>query len=99
MNRVFDAIGFVYLDYRYPLRGQGKKRKVAALASPTEPVLKPTGKKMKVLTHRPRYIEPAMVPEFGGEASLAAELRETIPPVQRTEEPAIMLKAPSIELV
>ncbi len=21
LNRVFDAIGFVYLDYRYPLRG------------------------------------------------------------------------------
>jgi hypothetical protein len=23
LNRVFDAIGFVYPDYRYPLRGQG----------------------------------------------------------------------------
>jgi hypothetical protein len=54
---------------------------------------------MKVLTHRPRYIEPTVVPEFGGEASLAAETRETIPPVQRTEEPAIMAKAPSVELV
>jgi hypothetical protein len=30
LNRVFDAIGFVYPDYRYPLRGQGKKRKIAA---------------------------------------------------------------------
>jgi hypothetical protein len=29
-NRVFDAIGFIYPDYRFPLRGQGKKRKVAA---------------------------------------------------------------------
>jgi hypothetical protein len=29
LNRVFDAIGFVYPDYRYPLRGQGKKRKAA----------------------------------------------------------------------
>jgi hypothetical protein len=28
MNRVFDAIGFVYPDYRYPLRGQGKKGKL-----------------------------------------------------------------------
>jgi hypothetical protein len=40
-----------------------------------------------------------VVPEFGGEASSAAETRETIPPVQRTEEPAIMPKAPSVELI
>jgi hypothetical protein len=33
LNRVFDAIGFVYPDYRYPLRGQGKKRKTAASAA------------------------------------------------------------------
>jgi hypothetical protein len=99
MNRVFDAIGFVYPDYHYPLRGQGKKRKAAALASPAEPVPKATGKKMKVLTHRSRYIEPAVVHEFGGEASSAAEIRETIPPMHRTEEPAIMPKAPSVELV
>jgi hypothetical protein len=56
-------------------------------------------KKMKVLTHRPRYIEPAVVPKFGGEASSAAELRELVPPMQRTEEPAIMPKAASVELV
>jgi hypothetical protein len=30
LNRVFDAIGFKYPDYHYPLRGQGKKRKIAA---------------------------------------------------------------------
>jgi hypothetical protein len=29
LNRVFDAIGFVYPDYRYSLQGQGKKRKAA----------------------------------------------------------------------
>jgi hypothetical protein len=79
MNRVFDAIGFVYPDYRYPLRGQGKKRKAAALATPAEPVPKAAGKKMKVLTHRPRYIEPAVVPELSGEASSAAETRVTAP--------------------
>jgi hypothetical protein len=28
LNRVFDAIGFVYPDYRYPLRGQGKRGKL-----------------------------------------------------------------------
>jgi hypothetical protein len=99
MNRVFDAISFVYPDYRYPLQGQGKKRNAAALVAPTEPVLNAAGKKMKVLTHRPHYIEPAVVPEFGGEASSAAETRETIPPVQRTKEPVIMPKVPSVELV
>jgi hypothetical protein len=60
---------------------------------------KAASKNMKVLTHRSRYIEPAVVPEFGGEASSATETRETIPPMQRTEEPAIMPKAPSVELV
>jgi hypothetical protein len=99
LNRVFDAIGFVYPDYHYPLRVQGKKRKVAALAAPAEPVPKAAGKKMKVLTHRPRYIEPAMVPEFGGEASSVAESRENVPPIQRTEELDIMPKVPSVELV
>jgi hypothetical protein len=53
LNRVFDAIGFVYPDYRYPLWGQGKNRKAATSATPNEPV--PKGKKLKVLTHRPRY--------------------------------------------
>jgi hypothetical protein len=66
LNRVFDAIGFVYPDYRYPLWGEGKKRKAAALAALAEPVPKAASKKMKVLTHRPRYIELAVVPEFGG---------------------------------
>jgi hypothetical protein len=78
LDRVFDAIGFVYPDYRYPLRGQGKKRKTAASATPYEPM--PKGKKVKVLTHRSRYIEPAMVPEFGEEASSAAKTKETVPP-------------------
>jgi hypothetical protein len=41
LNRVFDAIGFVYPDYRYPLQGQGKKRKTAASATPDEPVAEP----------------------------------------------------------
>jgi hypothetical protein len=60
LNKVFDAIGFVYPDYRYPLRGQGKKRKAAASAAKT---------------------------------------KETAPPAQRTEEPAIMPKLPSVKLV
>jgi hypothetical protein len=39
-----------------------------------------------------------VVPEFGGEASSAAEPREPIPPAQKAEEPAIMPKVPSAEL-
>jgi hypothetical protein len=49
LNKVFDAIGFVYPDYHYPLRRQGKKRKVVASATTDVP----KGKKVKVLTHRP----------------------------------------------
>jgi hypothetical protein len=78
LNRVFDAIGFVYPDYRYPPRGQKRKGatsgNVAASAAPSEPA--PKSKKLKVLTHRPRYIEPAVVPELGEKISLAAESKE-----------------------
>jgi hypothetical protein len=28
LNRVFDAIGFVYPDYRYPLRGRERRGKL-----------------------------------------------------------------------
>jgi hypothetical protein len=75
LNRVFDAVGFIYPDHRYPLRGQQKKRKIATLVTPVDPVLK--GKKMKVLTHRPRYIEPAVVPDFGAGSSSAAKAIQT----------------------
>jgi hypothetical protein len=83
LNRVFDAIGFVYPDYHYPPRGQKRKgttsRKTAALATPSEPA--PKRKKLKVLTHRPRYIELANVPKFGGETSSATEAKEPAPPM------------------
>jgi hypothetical protein len=95
LNRVFDAIGFVYPDYRYPLRGQGKKRKTAASATPVDPA--PKDKKLKVLTHRPHYIEPAVVPEFDGETSSAAELEELIPPTQKAENLVTMPKEASVE--
>jgi hypothetical protein len=97
LNRVFDVIGFVYPDYRYPLRGQGKKRKATVVVALAEDVPKATRKKMKVLTHRPRYIEPVVVPEFGGETSSAAEPKEPIPPTQKIEEPATMPKEASVE--
>jgi hypothetical protein len=92
LNRVFDAIGFVYPDYHYPLRGQAKKRKPATPVTPAE--LKT--KKMKVLTHRPRYIEPAVVPEFGVGSSSAAEAKQTAPIVQSAEEPTIVPKVPIV---
>jgi hypothetical protein len=52
---------------------------------------------LKVLTHRPRYIEPTVVPEFGGKTSSAAAPKEPIPSTQKAEEPATMPKAPSAE--
>jgi hypothetical protein len=98
LNGVFDAIGFVYLDYRYPLRGQGKKRKVDALAAPAEPMPKDAGKKMKVLTHQSRYIEPTVIPDLGEGTSSSAKTKETVPPEQRTEESATMPKIPLVKL-
>jgi hypothetical protein len=91
LNMVFDAIGFVYPDYRYPLRGQGKKRKTAASAT----TVVPKGKKVKVLTHRSRYIEPAVVPEFGKGASSTTEARQATPIVQSIEEPTVVPKMPT----
>jgi hypothetical protein len=62
--------------------------KVAAWAITTEP----KGKKMKVLTHRPRYIEPAVIPEFGEGISSAAKAKEIAPIMQSTEEATMMPK-------
>jgi hypothetical protein len=88
LNRVFDAIGFVYPDYRYPTRGQKRKNtsstKEVASAAPSEP--EPKRKRVKVLTHRPRYIEPATVPEYVGETSSATEAKEPTP-LPTIEEP------------
>jgi hypothetical protein len=61
--------------------------KEVASAAPSEPA--PKRKKMKVLTHRPRYIEPATVPEFVGETSSATEAKEPTP-LQNIEEPTVM---------
>jgi hypothetical protein len=44
LNRVFDAIGFMYPDYRYPLQGQKRKGaapvKDVASAASSEPAPK-----------------------------------------------------------
>jgi hypothetical protein len=100
LNRVFDAIGFVYPDYRYPARGQKRKgttsAKETASTAPSEPA--PKRKRVKVLTHRPRYIEPATVPEFAGETCSATEAKEPtllpeikelaeVPVTEKMEEP------------
>jgi hypothetical protein len=96
MNRVFDAIGFVYPDYHYPIQGQKRKGtayvKEVASAAPIEPT--PKRKKIKVLTHQPRYIEP--VPEFVGEASSATEAKKPIP-AQKAEELSAIPKAERTE--
>jgi hypothetical protein len=84
LNRVFDVIGFIYPDYCYPSRKQGKKRKTVALAISTAP----KGKKIKVLTHRPRYIETATIPKFDEGASSTIEARPVELPKVRIAEPA-----------
>jgi hypothetical protein len=87
LNRVFNAIGFVYPDYRYPPRGQKRKGansgKDVASAAPSEPA--PKRKKVK-----------ATVPEFGGDTSSATEAKGPAL-TQRIEEPAAMPKANKIE--
>jgi hypothetical protein len=69
LNKVFDIISFVYPDYSYPSQKLGKKRKAATSAI----FAAPKGKKIKVLMHRPRYIETAMVPKLAEGTSSTAE--------------------------
>jgi hypothetical protein len=95
LNRVFDAIGFIYPNYCYPLRKQGKKRKTATSAISAMP----KGKKIKVLTHRPRYIETTIVPKFGEETSSAAEAEQAAPAARSAEESTIVPKVPIVEPV
>jgi hypothetical protein len=98
LNRVFDTIRFMYPDYRYPSKGQKRKSATSgkgdASAAPSEPA--PKRKKVKVLTHRPRFIELATVPEFGGETSSAIKAKGPAL-TQKNEEPAMMPKADNIE--
>jgi hypothetical protein len=91
LNRVFDAIGFVYPDYRYPVRGQKRKKntssaKETTAAVPSDPA--PKRKRVKVLTHRPRYIELATVPEFADETSSATEAKKStlLPEIKQLAE-------------
>jgi hypothetical protein len=92
LNTVFDGIGFIYPDYWYPLRRQGKKRKTAASAT----IAVPKGKKIKVLTHRPRYIEMAVVPEFGEGTSSTSEAKQAAPAAQSAEGSIVVPKVPTV---
>ncbi len=100
LNRVFDAIGFVYPDYCYPVRRQKRKNttsaKEEAATAPSEP--EPERKKIKVLTHRPRYIEPASVPEFTEKPSSATEAKKPTRPVTPPAAAGITETAKKIEL-
>jgi hypothetical protein len=61
----------------------GEKRKTATSTISYVP----KGKKIKVLTHRPRYIETAVVPKFGEGTSFTAEARQINLPKVPTAEP------------
>jgi hypothetical protein len=78
---VFDVIGFVYPNYWYPSRKQGKKRKIAAsaISSTSKP------KKVKVLTHRPKRIETAEVPRPIEGSSSVSKPSRSAPAEARTE--------------
>jgi hypothetical protein len=97
LNRVIDVIGFVYLDYCYPSRKQGKKRKAATLATSSAP----KSKKVKVLTRRPRRIETAEVLKLIEGSASMSEPSQSVPVEAKTEpaeEPklekgAVQLKA------
>jgi hypothetical protein len=54
---------------------------------------------MKVLTHRRRYIEPAVVPDFGAGSSSAVEATQTAPIVQSTVDLTVMPKTHTIEII
>jgi hypothetical protein len=88
----------MYPDYRYPLRRRKRKDATSgkddASAAPSEPA--PKRKKVKVLTHRPLFIEPAIVPEFVGETSSATEAKEPTP-AQKTEELTATPKAEKLK--
>jgi hypothetical protein len=81
-------------DYSCPSQKQGNKRKTAASAISVVP----KGKKIKVLTHRPRYIETATVPKLGEGTSSTAEAEQPDPAILRedlTELPKVPTAGPA----
>jgi hypothetical protein len=57
----------------------------------------PKGKKIKVLTHRPRYIETTTMPKFGDETSSAAEAEPAAPAARSPKESNVVPKVPIVE--
>jgi hypothetical protein len=57
----------------------------------------PKGKKIKVLTHRPRNIETTILPEFGEGTSSAAEAEQVVPAVRSAEGSVVVPKVPIVE--
>jgi hypothetical protein len=80
LNRVFDVIGFVYPDYSYPSRKQGKKRKLATSTTSGMSRLK----RVKVLMHRPRRIETTEVPKLIEGSAYMSEPSRFVPVKART---------------
>jgi hypothetical protein len=56
----------------------------------------PKGKKIKVLTHQPRYIETAVVPEFGEGTSSAAKVKQAAPATRSAEGSIVVPKVPIV---
>jgi hypothetical protein len=56
----------------------------------------PKGKKMKVLTHRPLYIETTVVPEFGEGVSSTAEAEQAAPTARSAEGSVVVPKVPTV---
>jgi hypothetical protein len=78
-----------------PRESREKKRKTATSAISAVP----KGKKIKVLTHRPRYIETTIVPKFGEETSSVVEAEQAAPTARSAEESTIVPKVPIVEPV
>jgi hypothetical protein len=98
LNRVFDVIGFVYPDYYYPTRKQGKKRKAATSA--TSSVLR--SKNVKILTHRPRCIETADVPKLSERVASVTEPGRSMlveAKTNSTEEPKLEKMAEPLKVL
>jgi hypothetical protein len=77
------------------------KRKFAIFGKVAASVItaEPKGKKMKVLTHRPRYIEPTVIPEFDEGASSVAKIIQIASTALGAEEPVVMPKVLTAKLV
>jgi hypothetical protein len=65
------------IQHEVKKRKNTSSAKETASAAPSEPA--PKRRRVKVLTHRPRYIEPATVPAFVGGTPSAIEAKETAP--------------------